>query len=121
MYIEVTVSEIFDRLSILDIKKQNGLNVESEYEKMLAIYDSIVSQNRALEYYYPILKIINEQMWAIEDLKRQHEESKNFDVLFIDLSRSIYMINDERARIKRIIDTLANSATFEQKKHREYL
>jgi hypothetical protein len=121
MHIEVTVSEIFDRLSILDIKKQNGLNVEIEYEKMRAIYNDVVSKNKVLEFYYPILKIVNEQMWCIEDLKRQHEETKNFDTMFIDLSRSIYMINDERARIKRIIDTLANSVTFEQKKHREYL
>jgi len=121
MYIEVTVSEIFDKLSILEIKKQHGLNVNAEYESLYSKYYEIITNNNVLAYYYSILKVINEQMWLIEDRKRQHELEKKFDETFINLSRSIYMINDERARIKKIIDTISNSKLKEQKLHREYL
>lgn len=121
MLIDVSVAEIFDRLSILEIKKESGLDVESEYIKINDVFDDIISKKETLLFYYRILKTINLQMWIIEDLKREHELNKNFDQRFIDLSRSIYMINDERARVKKMVDILAESSYTEQKKHREYI
>jgi hypothetical protein len=121
MLLEITTSELIDKYTILQIKQANGLNVDVEMPSIENKVYKVLDEYPVLNYLMNILHCINEQMWVIEDRKREREETKEFDNHFINLSRSIYMINDERARVKRMIDKLSNSDYQEQKKHREYL
>ena len=120
MRIEVANSEILDKFSILEIKESRGLDVSVEKKKLedsvCALFESYI-----IGFYYEILKTINEQLWEIEDAKRDRERRKEFGDEFTDLSRSVYMINDERARIKKMIDLFSESEINEVKSHRSYL
>jgi len=121
MKIDVMPSEICDRWSILQIKKNNFLNVDAEMKTLEPQFEMVMEMNTSAKYYYHILEAINEALWDIEDAKRKCEKDKDFGDHFIDLARSVYIINDERARIKRMIDKLVGSDYFEQKSHGDYL
>ena len=66
------------------------------------------------------LKAINEKLWVVEDDIRDHERAKNFDAKFIELARAVYYTNDERANVKREINTLLGSALIEEKSYAAY-
>jgi hypothetical protein len=120
MRIEVASSEILDKYSILEIKESHGLDVSVEKQKLQdSVYE--LFESHVLGFYYQVLKTINEQLWEIEDAKRDCERRKEFGDVFVDLSRSVYMINDERARIKKMIDLFSKSEINEVKSHGSYL
>lgn len=114
--IDVSVGELFDKLSILEIKKAKGLEVNLELEKLSDVYqekyNSVISK-----FLFIHLKELNSSLWLIEDTKRKLEKQKNFGEDFIQYARLVYILNDHRARIKREIDNVWNSEIKEKKSH----
>lgn len=112
--IPVSVGELIDKITILEIK---SLFVYNEYvHKELSELNLIKSTltQYTLEYEAE-LKKVNETLWKIEDELRRKEKLQEFDDEFIELARSVYINNDERARIKRKINELTNSTYKEIK------
>tara|TARA_E500000178_G_scaffold288795_1_gene291555 strand:+ start:763 stop:1128 length:366 start_codon:yes stop_codon:yes gene_type:complete len=118
--IPVSLGELYDKFSILEIKKQKGLDVEKELnllkEKLLLTEDT----NRIAGSFYACLKTVNTLLWDIEDDKRQHEADQDFGETFIELARLVYILNDHRALLKKHINKYSNSEITEEKKHSEY-
>ena len=113
--IDVSVGELFDKLSILEIKKAKGLDVDVELNKLSNAYqeyNTVISR-----YLFTHLKELNSSLWLIEDTKRKLEKEQNFHDDFIQYARLVYILNDHRARIKREIDNVWNSEIKEKKSH----
>ena len=123
MKIEVSNGEIVDKLTILLIKKDNIKdseklnNIEKEIAEIGSISDSIVPRD-SKEFIR--LHNINKVLWKIEDDIREKERTKQFDDAFIQLARSVYFTNDERAEAKRVINELSGSKLFEEKSYEAY-
>ena len=123
MKIEVSNGEIVDKLTILLIKKDNIKdseklkNIEKEIAEIGSISDSVVSRD-SKEFIR--LHNINKALWKIEDEIREKERAKQFDDTFIQLARSVYFTNDERAEAKRAINELSGSELFEEKSYEAY-
>jgi hypothetical protein len=122
MKIEVSNGEIFDKLSILEVKSQKITDtikleyVNKEYQYLKQIIDMInFSLNTEA---YKKLRDINFQLWDIEDEIRLKEEQADFGDRFIELSRLIYTLNDERFRLKKNINIETGSNFHEQKGHK---
>ena len=106
--IPVSVGELLDKITILQIKSMftDDEYVLKELEELNQIKSTITQY--LLEYEIQ-LKKINETLWKIEDKIRQKEKNQEFDDEFIELARSVYINNDERARIKKQINEETNS------------
>ena len=106
--IPISVGELIDKISILEIK---SLFTDSEYVikelKELKLIKSTLTQY-TLDYEVELRKV-NEKLWRIEDKLREKENLKQFDKEFIELARSVYITNDKRAEIKRKINEETNS------------
>lgn len=116
----ISIGELYDKISILEIKLENGI---SSAEKELNILQEISSNLHEPIYVTGLrkaLKAINSQCWIIEDKKRASEREGLFDEDFIETSRAVYILNDERARLKALINKYMNSDIFEYKNHKEY-
>jgi hypothetical protein len=123
MEIEVSVGEIVDKLSILQIKKDNITdetklsNIKNEFEYL---YEKVFNQLLiSIEDYNSLLNI-NKLLWDVEDEIREKERLKEFDEKFIELARKVYFTNDERAFIKKEINTKYNSGFVEEKSYKNY-
>lgn len=114
--IPVSVGELIDRITILEIKAFLSDNeyIHKELEELNQIKSTITQY--LLEYEVQ-LKKINETLWKIEDKIRQKEKDQEFDNEFIELARSVYINNDKRAEIKRKINEQTNSYYKEIKIH----
>jgi predicted nucleic acid-binding Zn-ribbon protein len=101
--IPVSVGELLDKISILEIKSlfTDDEYVQKELEELNQIKNTLTQYT--LEYEIQ-LKKINETLWEIEDKIRQKEKDKEFDNEFIELARSVYITNDKRAELKRKIN-----------------
>ena len=121
--VEVSVGELLDKISILDIKKDKIKNkenleyIQKEYTILKLEYDNKVKSDNKLSLLYNSLKEINSRLWVIEDEKRLCEKNEDFGENFIKLSRDIHFLNDERARVKRLIDNVCGSEITEKKSH----
>lgn len=106
--IPVSVGELLDKITILEIK---SMFTDDEYvTKELNDLNTIRSTLTQYTLEHEVkLKKVNEKLWKIEDKLRKLEKEQRFDEEFIELARSVYIINDERARIKREINELTNS------------
>jgi hypothetical protein len=106
--IPISVGELLDKITILQIKSSHS---DDEYIKREL--NELVSIAKTLNVYkssYLIeLKIINKILWDVEDKIRIKEKNKEFDDEFIELARSVYITNDKRAKIKKIINEETNS------------
>ena len=130
MKIQVSNGELLDKLSILSIKKQklkgNKLtNVEKEYKYLKKKYDALILEvspvvRNEFVMFNTELKIINYKLWEIEDDIRECEKEKNFGSKFVELARQVYKTNDERSKIKKIINVLTNSSFVEEKSYQDY-
>lgn len=123
--IPVSVGELIDKLSILQVKKGKVKNpdklkfIEKEYNLLYDMsYDYL--QNEDILSTFKELVDVNLKLWNIEDELRVIENTKVFDSRFIELARSVYYTNDERFRLKDIINNLTNSEIKEQKDYKEY-
>ena len=124
--IEVSVGELLDKISILDIKKdkikdsKNLEHIENEYKILTKEYDNKVKIDDKLKYLYASLKEINSKLWVIEDKKRLCEKNSNFGEEFIKLSRDVHFLNDKRAQIKLSINNYTGSKIKEIKEYTKY-
>ncbi len=124
--VEVSVGELLDKISILEIKQEkikdpNKLKfIEDEYSILKEQLDANVKSTSEIKKLYKSLKEINSKLWVIEDDKRLCEKEKKFDEKFIKLSRDVHFLNDERARVKLEINTLMNSNIKEIKEYTDY-
>ena len=122
--IPVSIGELFDKISILDIKTKKIKNkddlklIKYELSKLKKIAKSKGLTNTKIKRKYLLLKSINEKLWNIENKKRRCERLKRFDKGFIDLARKVYIFNDKRAQIKKDINYLSGSSIVEIKLHK---
>ena len=124
--IEVSVGELLDKISILEIKK----NKIKDPEKLEYIRDELsllreefknnIKSDKKIGELYQSLKIINLRLWTIEDDKRKCEKEKDFTENFIKLSRDVHILNDDRAKIKLEINNYTGSKIKEIKEYTSY-
>jgi hypothetical protein len=123
MKIEVSTGEIVDKLSILQIKteyikeEEKIKNIKKEYDYL---YNIVFNELKIESFDYNDLVNINQKLWIIEDNIRDKERNKQFDKEFIDLSRSVYITNDERASKKKQINLKYGSEFIEEKSYSNY-
>ena len=124
MNIEVSHGEIVDKLSILNIKKDNIIDEEKLVninKEFLYLHEIVFSKlNINYDEDYVRLLEINKKLWVIEDKIRDKEREKQFDEEFIELARSVYHTNDVRSKIKKDINIKYGSGFVEEKSYKEY-
>ena len=124
--IQVSPGELIDKMTILEVKLEQMsdpvklANVRREHDMITRIFREHITDTPALAKLIAELKATNLALWTIEDLIRNHEREGNFGDSFVQLARSIYRINDERAAIKRRINVLLDSAIVEEKSYSDY-
>ena len=124
--VEVSIGELLDKISILEIKKEKISDSESlkiinsEYLVLNEQAKKNVSKSPKLASLFDELKEINLKLWLIEDDKRMCEKNKDFGEKFIKLSRDVHFFNDTRAKIKLEINNLTGSKIKEIKKYTNY-
>ena len=125
MNIEVSHGEIVDKLTILQIKKENITdpskldNIIKEYNYLLSVVEIDLGISTSSPEYLELLSINNE-LWVIEDDIRDKERVKEFDEEFIKLARAVYYTNDVRAKIKKDINLKYSSGFVEEKSYQQY-
>ena len=124
--VEVSVGELFDKISILEIKKDKIKDKEKlkyivdEYNLLKEQMVNKVKPNEMLSGLFDTLKDINSKLWVIEDNKRLCEKNSDFGEKFIKLSRDIHFLNDKRASIKLEINNQTGSKIKEIKEYTSY-
>ncbi len=124
--VEVSVGELFDKISILEIKKDKIKDKEKlkyiidEYNLLKEQMVNKVKLNEKLSSLFNALKDINSKLWVIEDDKRLCEKNSDFGEKFIKLSRDIHFLNDKRASIKLEINNQTGSKIKEIKEYTNY-
>ena len=123
MKIEVSIGEIVDKLSILQIKtsfikdEEKLNNVKKEYDYL---YDIVFNEMKIEQSDFFDMVSINERLWKIEDDIRDKERDKVFDEEFVELARSVYFTNEERAEVKKKINLKYGSLFVEEKSYSDY-
>ena len=124
--VEVSVGELLDKISILEIKKEKIKDPEKlkfindEYEVLKNQLNQNVKSDERLNDLFNSLKDINSKLWVIEDDKRLCEKNSDFGEKFIKLSRDIHFLNDKRASIKLEINNQTGSKIKEIKQYTNY-
>ena len=124
--VEVSVGELLDKISILEIKKEKikdsgKLNfINDEYNVLKEQLNKNMKLDDKLEKLFKSLKEINEKLWLIEDDKRLCEKNSDFGEKFVKLSRDVHFLNDDRAKIKLEINNLTGSKIKEIKEYTSY-
>ena len=124
--VEVSVGELLDKISILEIKQgkikdPEKLNfINNEHSILKNQLEKNVKSDEKLEKLFQDLKDINAKLWVIEDDKRQCEKDKDFGEKLIKLSRDVHFLNDDRAKIKLEINNHTGSVIKEIKKYTNY-
>ena len=125
MNIEISHAEIVDKLTILQIKKENITeqskldNIIKEYNYLLSIVENDLGISTESSEYLELLSI-NKELWVIEDDIRDKERLKEFDEEFIKLARAVYFTNDVRAKVKKEINLKYSSGFVEEKSYHPY-
>jgi len=123
---EVSVGELFDKISILEIKQEkikdnkNLKFINDEYNVLKAELNNNIKNDDKLNNLFNSLKKINAKLWVIEDDKRMCEKNKDFGEKFIKLSRDVHFLNDNRAKIKLEINNYTGSKIKEIKEYTNY-
>ena len=122
MEIEVSIGEIFDKISILEIKVNNLKRDQyTNARRELDYLKRKIKEMPDIEYVdISKLYIINKELWAIEDAIRNKEFLQEFDEEFIQLARSVYITNDKRGKIKKEINLKYKSMFIEEKSYNKY-
>ena len=127
IYIETSVGELIDKITILEIKKSKISNkekivqIEKEYISLIDTTKKIDNfKMEDFKKHKDNLKKVNLKLWEIEDKLRILEKEKKFDNSFTELARSVYINNDQRAKIKSLINDLSGSNIREVKDYNEY-
>lgn len=126
IYSAISVGELFDKISILEIKK-NKIKDKSKRKIVLKELGSLqeavnenVEKSKSLSNLYKKLKSVNLKLWKIENDIRDCERKRNFQDKFIKLARAVYFTNDERSRVKNKINNLTKSNISEVKSYKKY-
>ena len=128
LLIPVSTGELVDKITILEIKKRKIKqpealkNVSTELQLLQDIFNSLAqkfseNENAKKDEIKRDLEKINLQLWDVEDALRSHETKQHFGPEFIKLARSVYILNDQRAQLKRSINILCNSSLVEEKSY----
>ena len=124
--VEVSIGELLDKISILEIKQEKIKDPEklkfisNEHSLLKNQLEINVKSDDKLTKLYQSLKEINAKLWVIEDDKRQCEKDKDFGEKFIKLSRDVHFLNDDRAKIKLEINNHTGSIIKEIKEYTSY-
>lgn len=122
----VSPGELLDKLTILDIKSeritdaQKLANVQHERRLLENVWRQSGLENDQIVRLRADLKAVNEKLWHIEDAIRDEERAGRFGERFIELARSVYVTNDERAALKKAINQTLGSKIVEEKSYQEY-
>ena len=124
--VEVSIGELLDKISILEIKQEKIKDPEklrfisNEHSILKKQLDDNVKSDDKIRDLFQSLKDINAKLWVIEDDKRQCEKDKDFGEKFIELSRDVHFLNDDRAKIKLKINNYTGSTIKEIKEYTSY-
>ncbi len=124
--VEVSIGELFDKISILEIKQEKIKDPEKlkyitdEHSILKNQLTKNIKNDEKLDKLFQSLKEINSKLWVIEDDKRQCEKEKDFGEKFIKLSRDVHFLNDDRAKIKLDINNHTGSKIKEIKEYTNY-
>ena len=124
--VEVSVGELLDKISILEIKQEKIKDpkklkfINEEHSILKDQLNNNVKSDQKLNELFESLKQINAKLWVIEDDKRQCEKEKDFTEDFIKLSRDVHFLNDDRAKIKLEINNHTGSKIKEIKEYTSY-
>lgn len=122
----VSFGELLDKVTILQIKSERMqdpvkvANVRKELDALQRIWNAHPASNTDISLLMSRLKAVNERLWVIEDDIRILEKGQRFDDEFVQLARSVYFENDERAHIKKEINLALGSAYIEEKSYQDY-
>ena len=124
---EISVGELYDKITILNIKlkKINDpkklKNIKIELDALLEQSNKLIlKDDEILKKYIQKLQDINEELWDIENNKRECEANKDFGEKFIEISRNVHFKNDIRASVKKEINLLSDSKINEEKEYSKY-
>lgn len=124
--VEVSYGELIDKITILEIKADKVkdaaklANIHNELDILNQALSDDVRASEQVRNLTNQLREVNNQLWEIEDRIRDKERSKDFDEEFIALARSVYITNDQRARIKRELNEALDSGIVEEKDYQPY-
>tara|TARA_B100000965_G_scaffold39225_1_gene28856 strand:+ start:179 stop:568 length:390 start_codon:yes stop_codon:yes gene_type:complete len=124
--VEVSIGELLDKISILEIKKEKIKDpdkikyISDEHSILKDQLNKNVKSDEKLNNLFKSLKEINAKLWVIEDKKRQCEKDKDFGEKFVMLSRDVHFLNDDRAKIKLQINNHTGSKIREIKEYTNY-
>jgi len=128
MKIEVSNGELIDKITILEIKlaviedEAKLKNIQKEYDILNPLVEKLFSEyDSDLQNHYLELAKINGGLWDIEDSLRECERKKDFGSDFVELARCVYITNDQRSEVKKLINIMTSSELVEEKSYKEYL
>ena len=126
IHVPVSPGEVLDKITILEIKSERIsdagklVNVKRELELLQASWQESVDEDETVRDIHAKLKSINEDLWEIEDDIRDKERAREFDQVFIDLARSVYVTNGQRADAKKELNVYLGSEMVEEKSYQDY-
>lgn len=126
VHVEVSVGELVDKITILEIKQARIKDrakledVSRELDVLNLAREAGVPKSETLKNLTTDLKTVNEALWEVEDELREHERRRDFGERFVELARSVYRLNDQRADLKRKINELVGSRLKEVKSYSAY-
>lgn len=126
IHVPVSPGEVLDKITILEIKSERIVepdklaNISHELGLLKAAWAQLVVEDETTQRVHAKLKAINETLWAIEDDIRAKERAGEFDQRFIELARSVYVTNDQRAVAKAELNTYLDAEIVEEKSYQEY-
>ena len=126
LHVPVSVGEVIDKITILEIKQERIPdpakleNIRRELTMLQEVVKAEIQPSNELDALHAKLKGINEELWQIEDDIRDKERAKSFDDEFVRLARAVYVTNDQRAAAKRDINELLGSTLVEEKSYAAY-
>lgn len=127
MLVEISNGELLDKISILELKmlkiedEEKLVNIKKEFHTLNPLVVELFEQyDGQLQNHYLELAKINGELWDIEDWIRDCEREKRFDKEFVELARSVYITNDKRCEIKKLINLMTSSGLVEEKSYKAY-
>jgi UDP-N-acetylmuramyl tripeptide synthase len=124
--IPISPGELLDKITILEIKSERiesaekKANVKKELAMLNTVWNDAVTEDDKISSMRAEMKSINETLWVIEDDVRDEERDKRFEERFIELARSVYVTNDQRADVKKRINLYLKSDIVEEKSYQDY-
>ena len=124
--VPISPGELLDKITILQIKTERMsdpekvANVKIELDALTDVWNNSVSVDDTVRQLHEDLKSINETLWDIEDDIRDEERARNFGERFIELARSVYVTNDQRADAKKKLNVHLGSTLVEEKSYQDY-